>query len=107
MRAALFARPHGAEKAKAVEVFSPRDVSVAADLEQVRSAAYSERIQLVDGFFRQADAVRLRTCWQPRPASQLSIKKPIASPSTWSAKRRRGECSPFPAACMQRSSRYF
>ena len=44
-----------------VEVFSPRDVAVAAGvtLEQVRAAAYSERIQLVDGFFGQADAVRL------------------------------------------------
>ena len=44
-----------------VEVYSPRDVAVAAGvtLDQVRSAANSERMRLVDGFFSQDDAVRL------------------------------------------------
>lgn len=50
-----------AETTKVVEVYSPRDVSVAADvsLAHVLAAVDSERILLVDGFLGQADAVRL------------------------------------------------
>ena len=57
----LFPGPGRAEKAKVVEVFSPKDVALAAGvtLDAVRFAAYSEGMVLVDGFFTQADAVRL------------------------------------------------
>ena len=86
----LFAGLSGAEKAKVAEVYSPRDVAVAAGvtLEQVRSAAYSERIGLSAGFFGQADAVRLvRLLASPASLSQDADRLPL---SVVERKRRRG-----------------
>ena len=73
-----------------VEVYSPRDVSVAAGvtLDQVRLAAYSERIVLIDGFFEQNDAVRLvRVLASPASLAPEADRLPI---NIVERKRRRG-----------------
>ena len=55
-----------------VEVYSLRDVSVAAGvtLEVVRAAVGSERVLLINGFLREADAVRLVRRLAIAPASE-------------------------------------